>query len=868
MPTPFEKFTPEAQQALKVAESEARRLQSPTIGTHHVLVGILHTEKTLAYSLLMRSGVTLEALQPLLPHIHEMPDTGKTGGLSKELKKVLEGAIKMSFQFRHQFVGVEHLLFSILEHNSAAGTQMLQKMHVDTSEIRKQLESIFTQISEGSRPGMGGSPMNMVNALEGLLSGLQGAIVGMKSGEDFSDAYKHKGGKKNSSPEESDTPALDFFSTDLSEECRNGKADPIIGRDEEINRMITILNRKTKNNPVLIGEPGVGKTAIVEGLVQRIERGSVPDSLLGKRILSLDMASLVAGTKYRGEFEERLKEVIEELIESEGEVILFIDELHTVVGAGSAEGSLDAANILKPALSRGRIQVIGATTFDEYRKYVEKDKALERRFQGITVEEPKTEDAITILRGIRSGFEHFHHVSISDAAIEEAVKLSQRYISDRYLPDKAIDVIDETCATKGGRSKGHSTEIRKIDEQIAKVVKKKEEAVKNQNYEKALEWKKKEEKLRDEIARIRSAKSPDTPVIHITDLDVAETISRMTGIPTTKLVKDERKKLRDLEKILSKRVLGQEEAIAEIAKSIRRSRSGVGSEKRPVGSFLFLGPTGVGKTELVRVLAEEVFGSADHLIKIDMSEFMERHNVSRLVGATAGYVGHEEGGQLTESVRRKPFSVVLFDEIEKAHPDFQNILLQILEDGYLTDAKGRKVNFCNTIVVMTSNIGAEILTNEAGKIGFSIGKDEKEQAEMDFDEKKSGILEELKEYFRPEFLGRVDSIVVFRPLTAKTLRGIVKLHMKELEKRLAEKEIFLSYSPQVIRFLAQKSFDQTSGARKVRRMISEYVEDAIADAVLEYGEKKPIYLTLTKDTKKNGIMVQKVRSHRNAQHTP
>jgi ATP-dependent Clp protease ATP-binding subunit ClpC len=848
--TPFDKFTPEAQHSLKMAEAEARRLKADSIGTHHLLAGILSTDKTIAFSLLSRAGVTTAAIAPFLPQMQEQPEGKRPGGLSLELKKVLEGAIKMSFQFRHQFVGVEHLLFSLLEYESAAGTQILKKIQVNPLEIRKQLEEIFTQISEGSR--MSRPPENMIGTLENLLTGLQGAIAGMRPSDDYHDAYQHKGEKKRAD-EESDTPALDFFSSDLSEECRSAKLDPIIGRDEEIERMITILNRKTKNNPVLVGEPGVGKTALVEGLAQRIERGSVPDSLLGKRVLSLDMGALVAGTKYRGEFEERLKEVIEELIEAEGEAILFIDELHTVVGAGSAEGSLDAANILKPALSRGRIQVIGATTHDEYRKYVEKDKALERRFQPITVDEPTIEDSITILKGIRNGFEEFHHVKISDEAVTEAVNLSKRFIADRFLPDKAIDLIDETCAKKGGRSQGRSDEIHKLDERIAKIVKKKEEAVKSQNYEKALEWKKEEEKLRDKITEIRSAKRPDTPLIPISESDVAKTVARITGIPVARLIKSEREKLIHLEDSLNKKVIGQDEPIHEVARSIRRSRAGISDPKRPAGSFLFLGPTGVGKTELVRVLAEEVFGSRDHLVKIDMSEFMERHNVSRLLGATAGYVGHEEGGQLTEAVRRKPFSIVLFDEIEKAHPDFQNVLLQILEDGELTDGKGRRVDFRNTIIVMTSNLGAETLTDEAVKIGFATSGKNLEKAEQDFEEKREFVLEELRRHFRPEFLGRVDSIVVFRALTSDSLKDIVKLQMEELKKRMAERNISLSYSPGVVSFLAEKSFDQKSGARKIRRMISDFVEDAIANELLNLDQPEGVEVHL--EAKKSSIKI-------------
>jgi len=696
----------------------------------------------------------------------------------------------------------------------------------------------------------------MTNAIEGILTGLQGVIAGMKPGEDFNDSYRHKNTKKvNSGEDDSDTPALDFFSTDLSEECRNGKLDPIIGRDEEIDRMIIILNRKTKNNPILVGEPGVGKTAIVEGLVQRIDRGAVPDSLLGKRILMLDMGSLIAGTKYRGEFEERLKEVIEELVESDGEVVLFIDELHTIVGAGSAEGSLDAANILKPALGRGRIQVIGATTFDEFRKNVEKDKALARRFQPIVVEEPSISDAEKILHGIKPVFEKFHHVKIEDGAVSEAVHLSKRFLSERFLPDKAIDLIDETSAKKGGRSTNYSKDIQKIDTEISKIVKKKEQAVKNQNYEKALDWKKKEEVLREKILEIRNAKKPKKPKVNISKFDIAETIARNTGIPVAKILKSEREKLLNLEKNLAQKIIGQEEALFKISQAIRRGRAGISDSHRPLGSFLFLGPTGVGKTELVRVLSEEIFGSRENLIKIDASEFMERHNVSRLVGATAGYVGHEEGGQLTEAVRRKPFSIVLFDEIEKAHRDFQNILLQILEDGELTDGKGRKVDFRNTILVLTSNLGAEVLTDEAVKIGFSISGQDLKKVESDFQEKKEIVLDEVRKHFRPEFLGRLDSVLVFKALNKKSIEKITELQMSKLKARLEKQDIDLQWNSLVIELLAEKSFDQKFGARKIRKKIVEFVENIISEKILQTTAKIE-KITVSKDKENLKIIVK------------
>ena len=853
METPFDRFTPEARQVLKLSESFAKKFEKKGIETSHVLLAILKVD-SISFSILKRFGVSYENVLDLLQDWkNQSENISLPGSLSKDLRRVLEGSIKMSFQFRHQFVGVEHILFSILENENCVAAQMLKKMNINLLDIKKKLEEIFTQIS-GRRQEL--SQEKMTNAIEGILTGLQGVIAGMKPGEDFNDSYRHKNTKKvNSGEDDSDTPALDFFSTDLSEECRNGKLDPIIGRDEEIDRMIIILNRKTKNNPILVGEPGVGKTAIVEGLVQRIDRGAVPDSLLGKRILMLDMGSLIAGTKYRGEFEERLKEVIEELVESDGEVVLFIDELHTIVGAGSAEGSLDAANILKPALGRGRIQVIGATTFDEFRKNVEKDKALARRFQPIVVEEPSISDAEKILHGIKPVFEKFHHVKIEDGAVSEAVHLSKRFLSERFLPDKAIDLIDETSAKKGGRSTNYSKDIQKIDTEISKIVKKKEQAVKNQNYEKALDWKKKEEVLREKILEIRNAKKPKKPKVNISKFDIAETIARNTGIPVAKILKSEREKLLNLEKNLAQKIIGQEEALFKISQAIRRGRAGISDSHRPLGSFLFLGPTGVGKTELVRVLSEEIFGSRENLIKIDASEFMERHNVSRLVGATAGYVGHEEGGQLTEAVRRKPFSIVLFDEIEKAHRDFQNILLQILEDGELTDGKGRKVDFRNTILVLTSNLGAEVLTDEAVKIGFSISGQDLKKVESDFQEKKEIVLDEVRKHFRPEFLGRLDSVLVFKALNKKSIEKITELQMSKLKARLEKQDIDLQWNSLVIELLAEKSFDQKFGARKIRKKIVEFVENIISEKILQTTAKIE-KITVSKDKENLKIIVK------------
>lgn len=856
---PFEKFTSDAKMALQIAEEEAKKMNSPSVGTGHLLLAMLDNPQSLAFSILFGNGISQENVRSLLQEIAvEASDSDFPNLLSIPLRRTVENAVRIALQFQHNFVGSEHLLLSLLGESPSAAEEILQKMHVVKDDLREQVEGILSQLSEGGKN-------RGKNLLEDLFSGLAGAVAVMRGQEppEEEPPYRKERAKKQNplgnlgnmpqqqenDDDESDTPALDFFSTNLSEMAENGEIDPVIGREKEIDRVINILNRKTKNNPVLVGEPGVGKTAIVEGIASAIYEGNVPTGLMNKRVLMLDMGALIAGTKYRGEFEDRLKEVIEDAIESEGEVIIFIDELHTIIGAGSAEGSLDAANILKPALSRGKIQLIGATTFDEYRKHIEKDKALERRFQPVIVEEPSIEDSITILKGIRSSFEKFHQLQISDEAVIDAVKLSKRFITDRFLPDKAIDLMDEASAQRGHRSQRKTEEIKKLEEQVLKLSKRKEEEVRNQNYEKALQLKKEAEKLEAEIKTLRTEVPKNMPKVIIGKEDIAKVVSRSTGIPIEKLVGDDAKKLLELEKSLKERVIGQDEAIIEISRAIRRSRVGITDQNRPIGTFLFLGPTGVGKTELVRVLSEEVFAKKDALIKIDMSEFMERHNVSRLVGATAGYVGYEEGGQLTESVRRKPYSLVLFDEIEKAHTDFQNILLQIFEDGALTDAKGRRIDFRNTIVVMTSNIGADILTNEANKIGFSTRGPALEKAEQDFEEKSEMVLEQVKKHFRPEFLGRLDKVVVFRPLTQKHIREIVKIQLRELENRLQEKEVSLSYSDVVIDFLAKKSFDSKNGARHVRKVIRDEVENIITEGFLSGKIKEGSRIQLVRGKK-------------------
>ncbi|PIQ75979.1 ATP-dependent Clp protease ATP-binding subunit ClpC [Candidatus Peregrinibacteria bacterium CG10_big_fil_rev_8_21_14_0_10_49_24] len=822
---PFDRFTPNAKLALQIAEQEAKNMKSSYIGTEHLLLGLLSIPKSLGFSIFTGAGVTLENVRILLKAMKSQDIEGKhvKHGLSTYLHNVIEQSVITAHKFRHANVGTEHLLHALVSSGKNAGTSLLEQMQVDPDDLKTHVEEMFGQINQFKQQSK-----NMEQSLESFFQGLQGAIVGMQG----ANAMEPDDLKRRKADGKSKTPVLDYFTDDLIEKAREGKVDPVIGRDKEIERVIHILNRKTKNNPVLIGEPGVGKTAIIEGLAQRIADGNVPTSLRNKRVLILNMGSLVAGTKYRGEFEQRFDDIIKEAIQCENEIILFIDELHTVVGAGSAEGSLDAANILKPALSRGAIQVVGATTIDEF-KTIEKDRALERRFQSILVEEPSIPDTLEILRGICKGFEEFHGLTITDEALETAVQLSKRYITDRFLPDKAIDVLDETAAGKSLQNPEQSPELKKIEDKLEKLVEKQQDAVKEQKYHTALKLKQEQQDLQEQLDALRASQDGDrrTP-LQITEDDIAHTIGRMTGIPVTRLLKTEKKRLQNLEMVMRKRVVGQDEAIKKVARAIRRSRVGIGDSKRPIGSFLFLGPTGVGKTELVRTIAEEVFNREDALIKIDMSEFMERHNVSRLIGATAGYVGYEEGGQLTEMVRRKPYSVVLFDEIEKAHPEFFNILLQILEDGVLTDGHGKQVDFRNTVIVMTSNIGAEKLTKQAAKIGFSVEGDTSKE-DHDYEEKCAEVISELKSNVRPEFLNRIDHVLVFNALHQEHIRKIVKLHLGTFADRLKKKGFKLDVDQNVINLLAQEGFDPEYGARPVRRVIQERVEDEIAEHILK-----------------------------------
>lgn len=852
----FNKFTKEAKRALIVAQEKAKEAKLSYVGTEHMLIGILAQEESLGASILLNFGVSLDNVYLVLKTVGRStaPATAKEpGGLSGFAKEVIEHAVRVAHEYGHSFVGTEHLLYALVSQNNTAATVILENMKVSPLDVKDQIGEIFERAKQFPKDqaaaeamgqsGAAGKNPQMMNPIEFFLNGLQGVLNNQQQ-EGFS---KEAGftAKQNEAPKKkksgkSATPALDYFTSDLVAEARAGKLDKVIGRKKEIERLTSILSRKTKNNPVLIGESGVGKTAVVEGLAQAIVEERVPDSMLDKKILSLSMASVVAGTKYRGEFEERIKQIIDEA-SSEDNVFLFIDELHTIMGAGSAEGSLDAANILKPALSRAKLQVIGATTIAEYRKNVEKDAALERRFQPVKVEEPTDDQTLQILEGIREAFEDHHSLLIEDEALEASVKLSKRYINDRFLPDKAIDLIDEAAARKRIRGKGNNDKIKKLQRKLTAIIKKKEESVSRQDYEKAAEYRNQELEVMKKIDEEKFVKVPREQREKLNADHIAEIVSSMTGVPVTKLVKSDISRLQALEEHLHKRIIGQDEAVEAVAKAIRRSRAGFGDERRPIGSFIFMGPTGVGKTELVKAIAEEVYNDRDALIKIDMSEFMERHNTSRLVGATAGYVGYEDGGQLTEAVRTKPYSVILFDEIEKAHPDVFNLLLQILEDGVLTDAKGRKIDFRNTIIIMTSNIGADKLTEKAAPIGFAAHHDEATKAEKDFESIRKEILKDLGDHFRPEFLNRIDKVVVFKALTNTDIKDIVKLHLDRLQGRLNSKKLNLEITNGAMDVLAKKGYDPKYGARPVRRAIQDFVEDPLTakflDGEINEGDK-------------------------------
>ncbi len=782
----FGRFTERAQKALLYAQEEARNMGHNYVGTEHLLLGLLREKEGAAAKVLADMGMDLGKMRD---YIVQLVGKGNYNfnegfGYTPRTKRVMELSFYEARNLGHNYVGTEHLLLALIREGEGVAARILKDANIDFEKIRTQI-------------------MQMV---------------------------QEEGGENQSTPKgRSNTPNLDQFGTDLTELAREGKLDPVIGRDNEIERVVQILSRRTKNNPVLIGEPGVGKTAIAEGLAQRIAEGNIPELLKGKRVVTLDLSGMVAGAKYRGEFEERLKSVMEEIKQAK-DVILFIDEMHTIIGAGAAEGAIDASNILKPALARGEIQAIGATTLDEYQKHVEKDAALERRFLPVMVGEPTVEETIQILYGLRDRYEAHHKVRITDEAIEAAATLSDRYITDRFLPDKAIDLIDEAASRVRLKSYTAPPDVKNLEKKLEDLRKEKEEAVANQNFEKAAQLRDEERRVRDEIEEEKEKwkKSQAAGNQMVGEHEIAEIISSWTGIPVVKLTQEESERLLNMEEILHKRVIGQDEAIHAVSRAIRRARVGLKDPKRPVGSFMFLGPTGVGKTELCRALAEVLFGDEDSMIRIDMSEYMERHAVSRLIGSPPGYVGYEEGGQLTEKVRRRPYSVILLDEIEKAHPDVFNILLQILEDGRLTDGKGRVVDFRNTVIVMTSNVGAHTIRKQK-TLGFAPAQD---SVDSEYEKMKENIMEELKKTFRPEFINRVDEIIVFHALEDKHLRKIVPLMLENAIKRLAQKDIHLTISDAAKDFMVKEGFDPVYGARPLRRAIQRAVEDNLSEEIL------------------------------------
>ena len=791
------KFTPRAEEALRLSQEAAEEMGHGYVGSEHLLLGLIREEEGIAHRVLSEYGVTDEMVCDVLQRSvgKGLSGTAPSQGLTPRAKSVVELAVSEAARMGSSCIGTEHLLMGILREGGNMALRILRTMGVDS---KKMYSSIVQKLND--------TPHTVTS----------GASTANRESD-----------KKNKT--------LAEFTRDLTEAARAGKLDPVIGREKEIQRVIQILSRRTKNNPVLIGEPGVGKTAIAEGLAERIASGDVPEELLDKKILSLDLSGMVAGTKYRGEFEERIKNTLAE-VKKAGNVILFIDELHTIVGAGSAEGAVDAANIIKPALGRGEIRVIGATTLNEYRKYIEKDAALERRFQPVTVGEPTPEATLEILKGLRDKYEAHHKLTITDEALEAAVQLSKRYIGDRFLPDKAIDLMDEAASQVRMTAESSSPDLKALEEKISTLHREKNDAIAAQDFEKAAQLRDIEKNYQEQvdIERENWRKSLSQNRGTVTADDIAKVVAGWTGIPVTRLTEDESMRLLKLEEKLHQRVVGQDDAVTAVAKAIRRSRVGLKDPKRPIGSFLFLGPTGVGKTELCKTLAEAMFGDENAMVRIDMSEYMEKHTVSRLIGSPPGYVGHEEGGQLTEKVRRKPYSVVLFDEIEKAHEDVWNILLQILEDGIVTDSQGRKVDFKNTIIVMTSNVGAKNITADAARLGFDGSeKGEKESEEVRFDRIRDAVMADLKRTFRPEFLNRIDEIIVFRQLTEENIRQIARRMLDVTGARMAQQGITLAADDDAVAELARDGFDPQYGARPLRRAIQSMVEDAVAEKMLE-----------------------------------
>ena len=790
----FDRFTERAQKVMVHSQEEAIALNHNYIGTEHILLGLIREEEGIAAQVLNNRGIALDAVRQQVETAigKGQQKIEQIMGYTPRTKTVLELSVEEARSLGHSYVGTEHLLLALIREGEGVAAQILAAMGLNFDIVRQEIMELLKDEGSKSKPGGAAS-------------------------------------------KDANTPALNQYGIDLTEMAREGKLDPIIGREKEIERVIQILSRRTKNNPALIGDPGVGKTAIAEGLAQKIIQGNIPEIIKGKRVVTLDISSMVAGSKYRGEFEERLKNVMNEIKKSKN-IILFIDEMHTIIGAGGAEGAIDASNILKPALARGEIQAIGATTLDEYKKHVEKDAALERRFQPVIVGEPSKDEALQILQGLRDKYEAHHKVKITDEAIKAAVDLSDRYIADRFLPDKAVDLVDEAASRVRIRIFTTPPDIKSLEEKLSAMEKEKSEAISLQEYERAAQLRDNMQDIKQQLERSKKnwtdkTNSKDSIV---TEEDIAFIVSDWTGIPVTKLADEESKRLLNLESVLHERVIGQEEAVLAVSKAIRRARVGLKDPKRPAGSFIFLGPTGVGKTELSKALAEALFGDENAVIRVDMSEYMEKHTVSKLIGSPPGYVGYEEGGQLTEKVRRKPYSVILLDEIEKAHPDVFNILLQILDDGRLTDGKGRTVDFKNTVVIMTSNVGVSTIRKQA-VLGFSISTNEREDA---YEKMKGNVLEDLKKTFRPEFLNRVDEVIVFHQLEQEHLKQIVELMLKSLLGRIKEMNINIEVTDKAKEVLVEKGYDQAYGARPLRRAIQKMVEDQLSEEMLK-GDIKP-----------------------------